>query len=152
MPDRDDRLTLLEDRDAIRDLIARYGVLADRGDADGVAALWETDGIYAVGGFGEARGHAEIAALISGPVHQALMADGCAHVMGPVTIDINGDVALARGHSLVVRHGAGGFEVFRASANSWQLRKGSEGWRVIRRDNAPLDGQQAARALFDPPV
>ncbi|MFN5782700.1 MAG: nuclear transport factor 2 family protein, partial [Novosphingobium sp.] len=66
------RLRLLEDREAIRDLIARYGPLADAGNAEAVAALWHEDGVYAVGGMGEARGREAIAALISGPVHQSL--------------------------------------------------------------------------------
>lgn len=143
-----DRLSALEDRDAIRELIARYGPMADCGDAAGVAALWWPDGVYAVAGFGEAKGHAAIAALIEGPEHQALMADGCAHILGPVSIDLLGEEAVARGHSLVVSHKPTGFEIFRASANRWQLKKGPQGWRVVRRDNAALDGAVAARSLL----
>lgn len=148
MPQAADRLVALEDREAIRDLIARYGPLADRGDATGVAELWSSDGVYAVSGFGEATGHAAIAALITGPTHQSLMAGGCAHVLGPVAIDLLGDEALARGHSLVLRHTSEGYTIYRASANRWHLRRETQGWRVIRRDNAPLDGQEAARRLF----
>jgi len=40
MPTLEERLQALEDREAIRALIARYGPLADSGDAAGVAALW----------------------------------------------------------------------------------------------------------------
>ena len=50
------RLQALEDAEAIRTLIARYGPLADQGDAEGVAQLWSEDGSYAIAGFGEARG------------------------------------------------------------------------------------------------
>lgn len=142
------RLRALEDREAIRDLIASYGPLADSGDAEALAALWTEDGIYEVVGFAEAAGHAQIAALIDGPVHRALMADGCAHILGPVVISIRGDTAQARGHSLVLRHTGSGFEAHRVSANRWTLVRTAAGWRVTHRANALLDGTEAARLLL----
>lgn len=142
------RLAALEDREAIRELIARYGPLADSGDADALAALWSEDGAYEVLGFAAAHGRAEIAALITGPVHQGLMAGGVAHVLGPVTIALDGDVAEARGHSVVLRHENGAYTVYRVSANRWTLRRTGEGWRVHHRVNALLDGAAAARALL----
>ena len=144
------RLQALEDREAIRDLIASYGPLADSGDAAGVAALWVEDGVYAVGGMGEARGREAIAALIEGPVHQALMAAGCAHVLGPAEIQLDGDQATASGHSLVFRRADEAFEVYRVSANLWTLIRTEAGWRVQRRDNRLLDGSDAAHALLNP--
>lgn len=142
------RLRLLEDREAIRDLIARYGPLADAGNAEAVAALWHEDGVYAVGGMGEARGREAIAALISGPVHQSLLADGCAHVLTSPAIDLAGDSAVARCHSLVFRHEDGEWAPVRVAANRWELWRGTTGWQVMRRDNALLDGSLAARALL----
>ena len=148
MPQLEARLQALEDREAIRDLIARYGPLADSGDADGVAALWAEHGSYAVHGFADATGHAAIAGLISGPVHQQLLADGCAHVLGPVAIDLAGDTATARGHSVVLRWTGEAFEVHRVSANRWELIRTAAGWKVARRENALLQGEAAARALL----
>lgn len=142
------RLRALEDREAIRALIARYGPLADSGNATGVAALWRDDGSYGIFGMADAQGHAAIAALIDGPVHQQLMADGCAHLLGPVAIDLAGDEASARGVSIVFRANGSGFEVFRVSANRWDLVRSESGWQVLRRENALLNGQDAARALL----
>ena len=85
-------------------------------------------------------------------MHQQLVADGCAHLLGPVTIAVDGDSATARGHSVVLRNTGVGFEVFRVSANRWHFARGADGWRIIRRDNALLDGAEAARALFSPPA
>lgn len=144
------RLQALEDREAIRDLIARYGPLADSGDAQGLAALWCEDGEYEVVGFATAKGHARIAALIDGDVHRTLMADGCAHVLGPVAVEVDGDHATARGHSVVFRSTPDGFEAFRVAANRWTLVRTGEGWRVAHRANALLDGQEAARILLAP--
>ncbi len=147
------RLQRLEDAENIRNLIAHYGPLADAGDADAVAQLWTVDGVYSVGGFAEACGQEAIAALITGGVHQQYMASGVAHMLGPLALRIDGNQAAARGHSLVVLHGAGGaYGIIRASANLWQLARGDAagfgGWRVTRRDNHPLNGDAAARALF----
>lgn len=149
MPERlVERLRALEDREAIRDLIARYGPLADSGQADAVAALFAEDGIYAVGGMGEAKGRAAIAALIEGPVHQSLMADGCAHILTSPAIELAGDHATARCHSIVFRHEDGEWAPVRVAANRWELARGPEGWQVTRRDNALLDGSAAARLLL----
>lgn len=156
MDDLERRLLALEDREAIRDLIASYGPLADTGDAQALAALWTDDGVYEVVGFAQARGHAAIAALIEGPVHQALLNDGCAHVLGPVAVTLQGDTAVARGHSIVFRKGADGFEAHRVSANRWTLVRTADadgmGWRVAHRANALLDGAATARILLDPSV
>lgn len=146
------RLAALEDREAIRELIAQYGPAADAGDASAVAGLWAMDGVYHVAGFAESRGHEAIAALIAGPVHQALLSDGCAHVLGPVAITLDGDRALARGHSLVLRWTGTSFELHRVAANRWDLVRTAEGWRVARRENALLQGSEAARALLSPPA
>lgn len=142
------RLQALEDRESIRDLIARYGPLADTGDAAGVASLWCEDGVYAVGGMGESIGLPAIAALIEGPVHRQLMADGCAHLLSPVAIDLAGDSATARGYSAVFRWNDESWTAVRVSANRWELARGQHGWAVARRDNGLLDGNDAARILL----
>ena len=142
------RLAELEDREAIRNLIASYGPLADSGDATGTAALWESEGVYAVGGFGDNAGRAAIAALIEAPTHRGMMAVGCAHVLSPVQLEISGHSALAIGYSCVFLRRDAGFEVFRVSSNRWELRKTDGQWRVLRRTNRLLDGEEAARALL----
>lgn len=146
------RLQALEDREAIRALIAAYGPRADAGEAEAVAALWTADGVYEVNGFAPARGHAAIAALITGPVHQGLMAAGCGHLLGPVDLELAGDRATARGHSVVFRHAADGWVPVRVAANRWTLARTGAGahggWQVTHRHNALLDGAEAARALL----
>lgn len=145
------QLTELQDREAIRNLIASYGPLADCGDADRVAGLWQDDGVYEVGGFDASQGHAAIAALIDGATHRQLMRDGCAHLLGPVHIHIEGGRAVAVGHSCVLRHRDGGFEAYRVSANRWELTKDADGtWRVSKRSNRLLDGNPLAPALLRP--
>lgn len=150
MTDLEQRLRALEDREAIRELIASYGPLADCGAAQDVAALWAEDGSYGVAGFADATGRTAIAGLIEAPYHQQLMADGCAHVLGPVAITLAGDTAIARGTSVVLHWTGAAFEVLRVSANRWTLARTDGGWQVTRRDNALLQGGEAARELFRP--
>lgn len=142
------RLAALEDRDAIRDLIARYGPLADAGDCAGAAALWTDDGVYDVGGFGEYRGRAAIQALLEGEAHQTLIAGGSAHLLSPPVIALDGDHATAWTYSVVFRKADALWEAHRASANEWHLVRTPEGWRAASRVNRLLDGSAEARALI----
>lgn len=133
------RLQRLEDTDAIRNLIASYGPLADRGDAAGVAALWVEAGSYDVGGFGVAIGRDAIAALIASDTHQQLMAAGCAHILSPHHILVDGDRAEATGYSMVIRKTEAGFEPWRVSTNIWHLARQPDGrWLVASRINRPV--------------
>ena len=76
------------------------------------------------------------------------MADGCAHLLGPVAIELDGDRAVAGGRRVVLRNGTRGFAVWRVSARRWELVRTDGGWRVERRVNAPLDGSEGAQALL----
>jgi len=142
------RVVELEDRETIRNLIAAYGPLADSGDAVGAASIWQENGIYTVDGWGDNSGHQAIAQLITGPHHQQMMQQGCAHLLGPAHIDLNADQAIAVGYSVVFLRGGAGFEVYRVSANRWEFRKRDGVWRAVRRSNRLLDGNEAARALL----
>ena len=142
------RLHRLEDLEAIRALIARYGPLADAGRSAQVADLWTTDGEYEIAGFGHAHGRERIAAMIDSPVHRGLMAEGCAHVLSAPAITLAGDRADATNHSFVLRRDGENWNAWRVSANRWELVRTAEGWRVARRVNRPLDGNSDALALL----
>ena len=142
------RIAILEDREAIRDLIARYGPLVDAGNCAGAAALWAEDGVYEVGGFGSYTGRAAIQALLEGESHQSLIHGGAAHVLSPPVIDLDGDSATARTYSVVFRKTGDSWEAHRASANSWHLVRVGTEWKVARRINRLLDESPDARALI----
>lgn len=140
MADRSERLRRLEDKEAIRNLIASYGPLADSGASQELAQLWTDDGEYDVGGYGTARGRDDIAALIESETHQELMRMGCAHILSPHAIRVDEEEATAAGYSVVWRRKDGAMEPWRVSWNVWQfVRRGSE-WFVRRRINRPVGG------------
>ena len=142
------RIERLEDMEAIRSLILSYGPLADRGEAEAVSQLWTEDGIYAVGGYHEAKGREEIAALILSPMHQGFMKQGCAHMLSAPDIRIKGSSAVVQNYSVLFLNQGENFTPWRVSANLWKLIKSDSKWLVQRRDNAPLMGDDAARALL----
>jgi len=148
-PNLASRLRALEDREAIRNLIASYGPAADRGDVTAAAALWAEDGCYDVGGFGLHRGRGAVEALLWGESHQALIAGGAAHVLSPVEIHLHGDTATAIGYSCVFRWTGEGFAAHRISANRWRLRRGAGGnWLVEQRESRLLNGDAEALSLL----
>jgi ketosteroid isomerase-like protein len=143
------RLRRVEDELAISRLMASYGPLVDAGDGDAVAALWVDDGEYDVDGW-HMRSRADVAAMVRSPAHQGLIGGGSAHFLGPVCVDVDGDLAVAVCESILVRHNedGGGYRVWRAGANHVTLRRTAAGWRIVKRTTRALDGSEQARDLL----
>ena len=150
VPQLAERVRALEDEQEIVRLISSYGLAYDAdgaGQGPRAEAIWTESGVYDAG---EAvwRGRAEIAGMVEGEVHQGLIAQGVAHVLGVPTIRLNGDHAVATCYSRVLRNDPGGFSVWRVSANRWELVRTPEGWRAAYRTVRSLNGSAEARALL----
>ncbi|MFC8869841.1 nuclear transport factor 2 family protein [Streptomyces sp. NPDC057148] len=143
------RLRRLEDERDIGRMMASYGPLVDGGDADGVAALWAVDGVYDIDELFLA-GREQVREMVRSAAHQGWIRQGCAHVVGPPHITVDGDEAVAVCHSLMVVHEAGRYVVRRATANHWRLRRAAcgTGWQVVTRTNRILDGRPESPALL----
>lgn len=141
------RLELIERRLALYDLIASYGPAVDSGSATAAAGLWSEAGTY---DFGEHvfDGREAIATMVRGPQHQGLIQGGAAHLIGFPLTRIDGDSAVVTGYSQVCRHEGGRFEVWRVSANRWELTWDGSAWKVVSRTAYLLDGREAARLLL----
>jgi uncharacterized protein (TIGR02246 family) len=141
------RLRRLEDERDISQLIAAYGPLADAGAATEVAELWTDDGVYDIDEV-FLDGRDQLAAMVRSKAHRAWIEGGCAHFVGPVRVTVDGDRAIAVGHSLMVVRQDGSFVVRRATANHWALVRTADGWRVSRRTSRVLDGRPESPALL----
>jgi hypothetical protein len=144
------RLAKIEDELAVTRLVARYGPLVDAGEADAVAELWAVDGTYDVEGW-QMRSREDVAAMVRSEPHQHLIAGGCSHFLGPASVQVDGDTAVAVCESLLVRHRGGGFSVRRAGANLMHLRRAADsphGWEIVERRTRALDGSAEARELL----
>jgi hypothetical protein len=86
--------------------------------------------------------------MVESSAHQRWIEGGCAHVVGPPRVTVDGDDAVAVCHSLMVVNTDDGFTVRRATANHWQLRRTPDGWRATTRTNRVLDGRPESPALL----
>ena len=160
MATTEDRIALLEtelnklkDCEAIRQLLARYGPLADSADTDArrraAGELFAEDGVYDLAEDWQGSGPKAIGELLNNPDHLDLIGHGSAHVMGLPYIVLDGDQASALSYSRVYRHRNGVFNVWRVSINYWQCVRVGGQWKVQRRSNRLLDGSADARALLE---
>jgi hypothetical protein len=144
----EERLQRVEDELEIMRLLSSYGPAVDSGESHAAAELWAEDGAYDVGGLLRAEGHAEIAELYEADGHQGLIHQGSAHLTAAPRITLHGDRAEAVAHSAVLLRDGEHFIVWRASANHWELRRTSAGWRVENRFNRVLDGSDESHAVL----
>jgi ketosteroid isomerase-like protein len=141
------RLGLVEDQLAVQRLINSWGPAVDTGNSEAAAALFAEDGILE-SDLSYLIGPAAVAAMVLGEGHQALIADGSAHVPATPVITIDGDTATATGYTRVYRHTPEGYEVWRVSANRWEFRRTADGWRVTRRTTQVVDGGPKAAEIL----
>jgi uncharacterized protein (TIGR02246 family) len=139
------RVQALEDQLAIQNVIVRYGLAADAGDADGAAAVFTDDGVYDVD-VGRMEGRPAVRALIDGERHQT-MVGRCAHQMGPFVIALEGDRAVATGYSRVYLHAPEATLVYRVSFNRWFLARRGDQWLIERRVTRVLGHEEALSVL-----
>src|SRR5208283_4312499 len=101
------------------------------GSADAVANMWLEDGVYDIDS-GAMHGRDELRAMVRGAAHQNLILNGSAHMMTPAHIVIDGDRAVATGHSQLVitdPENPSAFKVLRITANRWELIKTAGEWK-----------------------
>ena len=154
------RLQAAEDELAIRNLIVRYGLAVDLGDAQAVADLFTPDAEFEVGSASidlvaetiVFKGREQIKRdLVLGP-HQSLLPN-CAHTIGPVVIRLCQDRAEATGYSRIYLRREKGqpddqIHLIRLAFNRWELeRQGDRSWLISRR-TARVVGEDGAHALF----
>jgi hypothetical protein len=157
----EDRVRAVEDKLAIFHLIASHPPAADTGTDRYYRDAFAADGEMDLGGGKGARGNATIGALVKTPEHQAAIAGGLCHFAGLPRVEVDGDSAVAISYLQIITpdrqaaprevpgHGSTtGFRIHRVGANRWELRRGKDGWKVVRRMLRALDGTDDAQALL----
>ncbi len=93
----DDRLRKLEDLEEIRSLLTAYGILLDRRDLAGYAALFARSGRWTGPYIGTAEGPGAIQALMEKNLSAVAGAEpaGAHHIMSNMMIEIDADTATA---------------------------------------------------------
>ena len=155
LTDTHDRLAAAEDELAILRILAAYSLRVDSGDAQGVAELWISDGVYDVD-TGRLEGHDGLVEMVTGDAHQGLIAHGCGHVPSLPVVVLDGDRAVATGYTqlVVLSSKPGRYTVVRVTASRWELeRRGpvdapDRGWRVVLRTARAMTDDGEGRALL----
>ena len=154
------RLQAVEDELAIRNLITRYGLAVDCGDADTAAALHTADCVYEVAAPGSGRddgdrhgedsllmeGQQAIRDMLNGVGHQALLPN-CAHTVGPLQVELDGESASVTGYSRLYHAQQENVRLVRLGFNRWLLHKEEHVWKIRRRTSCPV-GSEAAQKLL----
>ena len=92
------RVQQLQDEQAIREVIVRYGEYLDARDYASYASLFASDGVWS-GGFGSASGPAAIQAMLEknlGKAEPGFINKSNFHLMTTAVVEVDGDIARAR--------------------------------------------------------
>lgn len=141
---------------AIRNVIALYGLAADCGDVDTALTCHTEDAVYVVsnpraGRDGDAadlelHGHKAIADMLTSDMHQSLLPN-CAHTVGPLVVNVQGDSATVLGYSRVYHKDGDTSKLMRLAFNTWQMRCENSAWKIARRESRVM-GEEAAQTML----
>jgi hypothetical protein len=121
--------TALEEKDAIREILAEYCFRLDGGRYDDMAALFSEDGTWDTA-FGKATGRAAIAALARDI--RARAGDNrprAVHLVTNIVIALSGERAEVRSNWTLVQNGPQGPEIGSGGAYVDEMVKESSAWR-----------------------
>jgi 3-phenylpropionate/cinnamic acid dioxygenase small subunit len=122
-------MSALEDKDAIREVLAEYCFRLDGGDFDGMAALFTADGTWDTA-FGKATGRAAIADLA-----RRLRTDAPQprprgiHLVTNIAITLDGAAARVRSNWIVAQNGAAGPQIGSGGGYADEMVKEGGEWR-----------------------
>jgi ketosteroid isomerase-like protein len=132
VPTLEERIQAIEDREAIRELIAKYCRGVDGRDEELFMSIWRDDAQYRIGGqFGDHTGLAEIKRILHGlwaaftEMH---------HWATNVVIELDGDTARAWCNADVTGTDTKGRALMFAASYSDQLTKVDGTWKFTVRD------------------
>ena len=124
--------SVLEEKDAIRELLHEYCYRMDQHRFVELAELFTEDGEW-ITPYARARGHAEMAALWSSIVPAKGEGPARLHYTMNTIISVHGDRAEARSNYMVVLEVPGGLAPSVCGTYSDVLRKEGTAWRFERR-------------------
>jgi hypothetical protein len=121
-------MSILEDKDSIRDLLATYCVCMDNGRWSEMAALFTPDGDWN-GTVGRTAIETKVAAIVPSPE----IGPKRIHFLSNVIVRINGAEAVATSNWLVIRASANGPIVGAAGTYHDDLIRQGDAWLIRRR-------------------
>jgi SnoaL-like domain len=148
-----ERVRALEDREAIRELIARYSFEVDCGDPPDWAAVFSPEIEMEAGKLGVSHGLAAIEQRFGRAEHLDAIREGSQHAYSNIVVELGPgqDEARAWGYACVhVRRGEG-WAHHTLGVNHWRLRRGGGGWRIIERSRREVGESAWKQIVSDVP-
>jgi 3-phenylpropionate/cinnamic acid dioxygenase small subunit len=139
-------MSALEDKDAIRELLARYCFLLDGFRLSEFAALFTADGEW-ISRNGTAAGSEAIERLLRGLVPEPAPGKRRKHFTTNIVIELSGDGATVVSNFLVVRDGEAGPAITVAGTYDDTVVRTAEGWKFkSRRLSHDIAGESGLNA------
>lgn len=126
----EERLALLEAKEAIREAISNYAFYADTGRYEEWADLFTQDGVFDAGARGRAQGWEQLIAFLKG--RHGPQGPKSRHYIVNHAIQVSGNEAVARSY-VAVTNEDGDTSLFGAGTYDDRLRKEGDRWRFVER-------------------
>lgn len=144
------RIETLEDELAVRDVLMRYCLAADGGDAQSAALLFDQNCNVDIDAAFFMKGSEQVRASLESNAHQSML-PRVAHITGPFHIQLRGDTAIATGYLTLFLKGES-TSVARQSLGRWEMQKRDGQWLIksrIARSVGRTDTKELIRKSLD---
>ncbi len=137
------RLQMLEDREKIRETLARYSFTADMGRSQEYVDNYTKDGVIDLAPDTKWSGPDGLMEFIGDPNggHKAIE-NRCMHTSVNTHVRVEGDTAWAEGYSVVYVLEDGDYRVFTAGYNHWRFKREDSRWLLEYRHRRPVGGDE----------
>jgi len=134
-------ISILEEKEAIRDLMSAYCFHVDNGEFDKFADLFTGDGVFEAGPLGKLRGRSAIREFIAAQVPRLGEGPARKHCTVNHMIRVNGSEAMADSYIVVLREADQGIIASLAGRYEDVLVKEGEEWRFkVRKIHFDITG------------
>jgi len=128
------RIEELEDERAIRTVLTDYALAVDGNNPEAMAQLYAEDCVIDIDSANFFNGREDAKRIVTGELHQSILPD-CAHIMGPFSIAIDGDWAVATGYATIFVRRDGEVRIWRQAYGRWELVKRDRRWQILVRQS-----------------
>ncbi len=143
--------SVLEEKEAIRDLMSAYCFYVDDGEFEKLAALFTIDGVFETGPLGKLKGRKAIYDFIAAHVPRAGEGPARKHCTMNHLIRVNGAEARADSYIVVIRESEDGIVASLAGRYEDTLVKDGADWRFqVRKLHFDISGDLGLKSPLEP--
>ncbi len=125
------KVQLLEDKEAIRDVLVRYAFTSDLHRTENFLKLWTDNLIFnadVAGKVDVVKGKDELRKHTSGRLRETVPIR--AHLQVDYHIEVDGDTAVATGYQLIPQRWEGGYGIWTCSMRQFRLQRVDGRWLI----------------------